>query len=140
MANQNPIEYAIKLPFSFDSYGNVYKTSNQNEIWKDRVISALGTAAGERVMRSDYGTKIPSLFFDTQDALVAGITKEITAVFASYLPLLTLLGVRVAYDELTGQMTADVSYKLPNQTSDITSVNLSSVIINKANPPYEEKL
>jgi phage baseplate assembly protein W len=140
MTTPTPTEYAIKLPFSFDSYGNVFKTGDQNDIWKDRVISALGTAAGERVMRSDYGTKIPSLFFDTQDALVAGITKEVTAAFTSYLPLLTLLGVNIAYDELSGQMTADVSYKLPNQTSDVTSVNLSSVIINKANPPYEEKL
>ena len=140
MANTNPIEYAIKLPVDIDGYGNIIKTSNQSDIWKDRVISALGTAAGERVMRADYGTKIPSLFFDTQDALVAGITKEVTAAFTSYLPLLTLLNVGITYDELTGQMVADVSYKLPNQTSDTTSVNLSSVIINKSNPPYEEKL
>jgi len=129
-------EYAISLPFTIDGYGNILKTSRQIEIWEARVKSAVGTALGERVMRSNYGTKIPELFFDTQDALNAGITKEITAVFTNYLPLLTLDNVYVTHDELEGMTTADVTYSLPNQETTTTAVSI--VTINKTTPPYEE--
>jgi phage baseplate assembly protein W len=136
MTDLNTSEYAISLPFTIDGYGNILKTSSQVEIWEDRVKSAIGTAFGERVMRSNYGTKIPEIFFDTQDTLTAGIKKEVAAVFASYLPILTLIDVLVRYDELEGTTTADVFYSLPNQTTTTTSVNI--VTINKSIPPYEE--
>lgn len=138
MINNLPnIETAISLPFSIDGYGNISKTSNQSEIWEARVKSAVGTAIGERVMRAGYGTRIPELFFDTQDALDSGIKKEVTSVFDSYLPLLTLNTVDVVYNELLGEITATISYSLPNQTTTTTSVSI--VTINKTNPPYEEK-
>jgi phage baseplate assembly protein W len=136
MNELNTAEYAISLPFTIDGYGNILKTSNQVEIWEARVKSAVGTAFGERVMRSNYGTKIPELFFDTQDALTAVVTKEITSVFANYLPILTLEGVYIAHDELNGETTADITYSLPNQTTTTTSVSV--VTINKTTPPYEE--
>ena len=136
MTDLNAFEYAISLPFTIDGYGNILKTSSQVEIWEDRVKSAIGTAFGERVMRSNYGTKIPEIFFDTQDTLTAGIKKEVAAVFASYLPILTLIDVLVRYNELEGTTTADVFYSLPNQTTTTTSVNI--VTINKSIPPYEE--
>jgi phage baseplate assembly protein W len=136
MTDLNASEYAISLPFTIDGYGNILKTSSQVEIWEDRVKSAIGTAFGERVMRSNYGTKIPEIFFDTQETLTAGIKKEVAAVFASYLPILTLIDVLVRYDELEGTTTADVFYSLPNQTTTTTSVNI--VTINKSIPPYEE--
>lgn len=135
--NFSGIEHAMSLPFSIDGYGNVSKTSNQSEIWEARVKSAVGTAIGERVMRSGYGTKIPELFFDTQDALDAGITKEVNSVFEVYLPLLTLNSVEVMHDELFGEITATISYSLPNQT--VTTTSVSIVTINKTTPPYEEK-
>jgi len=142
MTKVNALEYAISFPFTIDGYGNISKTSNQSEIWEARVKSAIGTAISERVMRSDYGTRIPELFFDTQDALDTGIRKEVTRVFASYLPLLTLNSVNVEYENLlfgktTGfATTATISYTLPNQTTTTTRVNV--VTINKNIPPYEE--
>ena len=138
MINNLPnIETAISFPFSIDGYGNIGKTSDQSEIWEARVKSAVGTALGERVMRAGYGTRITELFFDTQDELRSGITKEVSSVFDSYLPLLTLNSVDVVYDELFGELTATISYSLPNQTTITTSVSM--VTINKTNPPYEEK-
>jgi phage baseplate assembly protein W len=136
MTDLNANEYAISLPFTIDGYGNILKTSNQVEIWEARVKSAIGTAFGERVMRSNYGTKIPEIFFDTQDTLETGIKKEVTSVFANYLPILTLVDVSVVYDELQGQTTADITYSLPNQTTTTTAVSI--VTINKTIPPYEE--
>jgi phage baseplate assembly protein W len=136
MNELNAAEYAISLPFTIDGYGNILKTSNQSEIWEARVKSAIGTAFGERVMRSNYGTRIPEIFFDTQDTLSTGIKKEVTAVFANYLPLLTLIEVAVRYDELEGQTTADITYSLPNETTTTTAVSI--VTINKTTPPYEE--
>jgi len=130
------IEYAISLPFKIDGFGNISRTSKQEEIWAARVKSAVATALGERVMRSDYGTKIPELFFDTQSALYEGITKEITRVFESYLPLLQLGRVDIVYNESYGQSEASISYLLPNQTTTTTAVSL--VTINKSTPPYEE--
>jgi phage baseplate assembly protein W len=130
------IDFAISLPFRIDGFGNIAKTASQEEIWAGRVRSAVGTALGERVMRSDYGTKIPELFFDTQSALYEGITKEITRVFETYLPLLQLGSVDIVYDESYGQSVANITYSLPNQTNTSTAVSL--VTINKSTPPYEE--
>jgi phage baseplate assembly protein W len=129
-------EYAISLPFTIDGYGNILKTSNQSDIWEARVKSAVGTAFGERVMRSNYGTRIPEIFFDTQDALEAGIKKEVSAVFANYLPLLNLIDVSVVQNQFSGEVTAELTYAIPNQTTTTTAVSI--VTINKTNPPYEE--
>lgn len=137
MDNNTSLEYAISFPFAIDSYGNILKTSNQSEIWEARVKSVVGTALGERVMRSEYGTKIPELFFDTQDALDSGVRKEITSVFNNYLPLLTLLSVFVSYDYSFGQTNVTITYSLPNQTTTTTAVSI--VNINQSNPPFEEK-
>jgi phage baseplate assembly protein W len=135
MAN-SPIEYSIAFPFKFDGNGNVVKTSDQNKLWEDRVLQAIGTLISERVMRPSYGTKIPNSLFSTRSEMEQSIKKEVTAAFLNYLTSLSLQDVQFDYDYETGVRSANLTYSLPNQTVVTTSVGL--VLINKTNLPYEE--
>jgi|LauGreDrversion4_2_1035121.scaffolds.fasta_scaffold430350_2 phage baseplate assembly protein W len=137
MANTTfTVESAIAFPFSIDNRGNVVFTTNQEEIWAARVKSAVGTIAGERVMRPSYGTTIADSFFDTQTAVEDKVKRDIASVFINQLPLLTLESVNVTFDRGVGVSNATITYQLPNQISVTTSI--STVYINGAYPAYEE--
>jgi phage baseplate assembly protein W len=130
------VETALAFPFSIDDYGNVVYTTNQYEIWAGRVKSVVGTVLGERVMRPTYGTDMKRVFFNTRDSAEETIRKEISRVFATYLPLLTLGNVVIDFSEFKGKAEVTITYTLPNLTEVQTSVGI--VTIDGTRPAYEE--
>lgn len=136
MALAKIVETALAFPFSIDEYGNVVYTNDQTEIWAGRVKSVVGTVLGERVMRPTFGTDMTTVFFNTRDAAEETIKKEITRVFASYLPLLTLQETTVEFSEFSGEANARITYTLPNLIEVQTSVGI--VTIDGTKPAYEE--
>lgn len=130
-------ERAISLPFTIDSYGNVASTKDQNKIWADKVRSVIGTSVGERLMRSDFGTKIPYSTFNGQQLVAEATRKEIFAAFAKFLPALNVRDVAVSIGE-ESQVFAEVTYSLPNQQEVTTTVGLAYISGNA--PIYEEFL
>jgi phage baseplate assembly protein W len=131
-------EVAIALPVSFDAFGNIITTKDSAKIWSDRVQLAIGTNIGERVMRPDYGTKIAQNIFNTHSAMEENIRAGIQTVFSRYLPLLTLSDIVISINETDNIVTADITYELPNQVEETTSVGI--VVVSQTRPPYEEKL
>jgi phage baseplate assembly protein W len=130
-------ERAISLPFSIDSYGNVASTKDQSKIWADKVRSVIGTNVGERIMRAEFGTKVPFATFNGQQ-IVAEITRrEIFAAFAKNLPALSLQNVSVSFGD-EDQVIAEVTYSLPNQQEVTTTIGLAYISGNS--PIYEEFL
>jgi phage baseplate assembly protein W len=130
-------ERAISLPFSIDSYGNVSSTKDQSKIWADKVHSVVGTTFGERVMRSEFGTKIPFATFNGRQ-LVAEVTRrELFNAFAKFLPALTLQDVAVSFGD-EDQVIAEITYSLPNQQDVTTTIGLAYISGNS--PIYEEFL
>lgn len=136
MATTKIVETALAFPFSIDDYGNVVYTTNQYEIWAGRVKSVVGTVLGERVMRPTYGTDMKRVLFNTRDAAEETIRKEVSRVFASYLPLLTLSDVAVDFSEFKGEANVMITYALPNLIEVQTSVGI--VTIDGTRPAYEE--
>lgn len=131
-------EMAISLPFTVSTYGSVSTTTEQTKIWADRVRGAIGTMLGERVMRPNYGSKIPHEMFNLETETLKNLENEISDVFFRELPLLSLTSVEVSFDENENIISAEVVYALPNDQIVTTNVGVSSISGNS--PITQEKL
>lgn len=138
MARSPIYEYAISLPFRFDDFGNIASTTSQSKIWADRVRSAVGTTLAERVIRPDYGTKIPTNLFSDVSKMSALVEDEVQTAFTEWLPALEFDDVAVTVNEAEGIVTAEVSYFLPNKEQ--TSVSIGIARISSDSPIQEELL
>ena len=131
-------EHTIALPFSIDPYGKVTMSSDQSKIWADRVRSVIGTFLRERVMRPEFGTRIPYSIFNTQESAQQEVSVETAQAFNQHLPLLTLNSVSSSFDSYSGVINVTIIYKLPNDIVVDTSIGILTVRGNT--PPYEENL
>lgn len=131
-------EKAIALPFSVDPYGKISVTSDQSKIWADRVRSVVGTTLKERVMRPDFGGTIAYSVFESAEKAQEAISADVAEVFSVQLPLLTLNGVSSTFDEYTSTLTTDITYSIPNNKVETTTVGIVTIVGN--NPPIEETL
>ena len=129
-------EKAISLPFSIDTFGSVGTTTEQSKVWADRVRSVLGTSLRERVMRPTFGTLIPFSLFNNVENAIVEIKEEVTRAFSRQLKLLTLKDTFVEQDFYTNSLKVTVTYSLPNQETNKTSIGF--VIVRGTLPIYEE--
>lgn len=112
------IERTLDFPFRVE-YGAVASTTDNQKIWQDRVLAAVGTAIGERPMdRTDYGTTMAKTLFANLDDIVELSQEQVTIAFRKHLPYLVLSGVdvyEVYMDDLEQTyVQVDISYILPN--------------------------
>ena len=137
MASKQAIEeYAVSLPFKVGLDGAVQSTNNQAKIWQDRVLSAVGTAFGERVLNYTYGSGIYLQVFDTQKGAVDIVNREVNAVFHTFFPLLTLQKINTDFNSDTGTLSIEIVYSLPNLET--SSVYTGAVVLNGQYPNSEE--
>jgi len=134
MAIKTVSEVTISYPFTIDVYGNIAKTDDYIKIWNDRVLIALNTANGERVMNWDLGTQIPYMVFNS--ASESAVETEIRKAFLDFLPALSLDDIKSSFDINTGTITVNITYSLPNNDQVTTTVGV--VTISGNTPPYEE--
>jgi len=116
-------EKTISLPFRIDPSGNVTGTSSYSKIWADRVLVALATPRGTRIMRPTFGSAIYESEFETVSASIEQIKKEINSIFATDLTELILDEVTSEVDEVSNIVYVTVSYILPNLESGKVLVN-----------------
>jgi len=131
-------EKAISLPFSIDTFGMIGSTSEQPKIWADKVRSVIGTSIRERVMRPTFGTLIPYSLFNGEENALLEVADETREAFGKRLPLLTLIDVTVEPGSAPGELTVDITYSLPNQEVQKTSIGF--INIQGILPAYEERL
>lgn len=113
---------ALSLPFSINTLGNVISTTDYRAIWAGKVLSVVGTAINERVMRVGFGTDINSSLFQNQDGVQENLDREIRKSFSLYLPDLIFVESRVTIDEESNTYELDVLYTLPDLTQDVLVV------------------
>jgi hypothetical protein len=115
MAFNTISERAISLPFAIGADGSINSTSSTEQIWSDRVTSAVMTRKGERIRRSQFGTSVGAVSLGTLGAAKDELSKEIADIFRVVLPPLTL--IEVSADSREGSATLDlgISYRLPSQ-------------------------
>jgi phage baseplate assembly protein W len=131
------IETAISFPFTLDDNGNVARTVDQNKIWADRVRIAIGTRVGERVMRTDFGSKIARGLFDTITSMETLVREDLSSVFATQFPILKLGEIETSFDETTNYLTVTVTYSLPNKTTISSTAVVGTVSLSGNRQPYE---
>lgn len=114
---------AISLPFRLDSYGKIATSNEMSKIWSDRVRTVVGTALGERVMQSKFGSALPENLFDTIITAPGYADGQLRASFTEWLPELDFLGTTVVADDSeNGSVSLEISYQIPNyeQTTPLT--------------------
>ena len=129
-------EVALRLPMTLDSLGNFTTTTNESQIWADRVKMALGTRLGERVMRPGYGSRIGNSLFSTVSSMEETVRREVTKIFSEQFPLLEIGETVFTFNEGSGRLFVDISYTLPNRKESRTTVGIMT--ISDSTPPYEE--
>jgi phage baseplate assembly protein W len=141
--NTPPVsEKAISLPFSITPYGTIASTTDPYKLWADRARSVIGTAIGERIYRSKFGTSIPQGIFDTTEEYRVEIETQIRSAFSSFLPTLSLEDIVIANfsqdtnDNEENGLYVEVTYSLPN--GKIETIIIGVATINGNSPIIEE--
>lgn len=106
---------AIVLPMRIDDYGRVVSSSLPERVWADRVRTVLNTTVGERVMRPDYGSRIPYGLMESMQELPQLVEDAVRVSFVKFLPTLTLHSVRVI-EEYDAESFLEVSYSIPGES------------------------
>jgi phage baseplate assembly protein W len=123
---------AISLPMRVDDYGRVVATYATERIWADRVRSVIATTAGERVMRPEYGSRIPQGLLEEIPEMPDLIEDAVKVAFTRWLPDLRLDAVLlIEEDEEFGEVTMEVVYSIPNgRESQVLSLPYGSAEVN----------
>ena len=131
-------EVALKMPFQFTARGSLATVTDQETIWADRVKSALGTIAGERIMHSTFGTEIPTSAWDTKSSMQNLMPERISGVFTTLFPTLQLNEIVLDFDDFNNILYVTIEYSLPNQKKLTTQVGIAT--LSGVQPIYEENL
>lgn len=109
----------ISLPFRFDGYGHVAATSDMAKIYSDRVISAVLTSIGERLMRPSFGSEVSSIPFDSIDDVADELSATVSLAFQNFLTDLTFVDVTFEdQDPYNGEIELSIDYLVPQSVSD----------------------
>lgn len=101
---------AISLPFSFNSAGEVSYTTDEKKIIQDRLVLAIMSRPGERVMRPSFGSAIYESLFEDEQSAIGIATEAVAACFSEFFPYLTLTEVIPIQDD-NGTLELEVIYK-----------------------------
>lgn len=127
MADIKVGEVAISLPFSINEFGSITTSSSQEKIWADRVRSSIGTTVGERLLRPDYGTEIPTTVLENAESAAELIKSQVELAFVRDLTLLKLSTVETSYSERNASLTVEITYELPNRQTETVTLGFASL-------------
>lgn len=119
-------DFAITLPFSFNSAGGLSTTSDSKKIWQDRVVLVVMSYLGERVMKPEFGTHVRGFAFENIEDATLLIKNEVEAAFSRWLPNLTLDDVTAETDPVDNILNIGIVYSYGTNQAE-------SVIIRTAN-------
>lgn len=103
-------ERAISLPFSFSSVGQVSYSSDEKKIIQDRVVLAVMSRLGERVMRPNFGSEIHYATFEAQGDAADIVRQAVSVCFSTWFGYLELENVFPSLDT-DGVLQIEVTYR-----------------------------
>jgi len=125
-------ERAISLPFSFNAAGEVSYTTDEKKIIQDRIVLAVMTKLGERVMRPDFGSSIYDALFSNMDSAIEIVRQSVSGCFANWFPDLELEDVAASVDDNEGGIVFAVKYKKALQNISESLLVRTSVLTRAA--------
>lgn len=101
---------AISLPFVFNSAGQIGYTTDEKKIIQDRIVLALMSRFGERVMRPDFGSDVYLSLFEDPTSAVGIVRLAATTCFATWFPYLQFLDAQAVVSD-NDVLEIEISYK-----------------------------
>lgn len=115
----------LLLPLQVNASGGISFTSDVSRILQQRVVSAVGTQVGERVMLPRYGTDLISDLFEGNDEQTFDdIASKIRTAVVTLVPEVGLLDVQVFSDPDNNGAVATIRYTESNGVEAAVSTNL----------------
>ncbi len=125
-------ERAISLPFAFNAAGEVSYTTDEKKIIQDRIVLAVMTRLGERVMRPSFGSSIHDALFDSMESATDIVKQSVAACFAKWFPDLELEDVVASVDNNEGGIVFAVKYRKALQNVSESLLVRTSVLTRAA--------
>jgi phage baseplate assembly protein W len=123
---------ALSLPFQFDTAsGGLSITTDPNKIWQDRVIIAVMTSLGERIMRPTFGSDAPKTVGQNLNDAISIIKQSVAVSFSRWLKDLDLLEVTGFTDQTDGYLIVQIKYNYRSQNINQT-VNIKTAILSRS--------
>ena len=106
------------FPIRVDRSGGIAMSEGQQDV-EEAMRIILGTRIGERVMRSQFGSDVPTLLFEpATSATAARLTAAIQTALGRWEPRIDLLQVLVEPDPAVAtHFIASISYRLRENNS-----------------------
>lgn len=127
---------AIALPFSFNSAGEVSYTTDEKKIIQDRLVLAIMSRPGERVMRPSFGSAIYETMFEDENTAIAIATEAVAACFTEFFPSLEFIEVLPNLDG-EGTLELEVMYRKSQQTL-TESLSITTKTFSRAGEVLQE--
>lgn len=89
---------SLRFPLELGKNGSFALDHSNTDKDRSKVLSTLGTALGERVMRPDFGTDVIQAHYLSGGAVQDTIINAIKDAFDRHLPSLKLYDVKITYD------------------------------------------
>lgn len=123
-------ERAITMPFSIDNSGGIGYTESLEKIWQDRVLLAVMTNLGDRVMRPNFGGTVGASLFENINDAIALIRQSVQITFGKWLQQLSLISV-VGVVGSDSYLTIQIFYNLKNSSQE-QSVTIKTAILSRS--------
>lgn len=130
-------ERAMITPFTIDPNGNVAYTTNQSKVWDERVVSVLGTVAGTRLQRQNFGLSMLTMPFDSREEVAEAMERAVYEAFTTWLPSLRLLSADVIQEGDDDVVV--VRYALPNLDVVTSQIIVGQIALDGPNPATEDR-
>jgi len=113
----------MAFPFAVDpATGRIAMSSGDAKV-RENVRIVIGTRLGERPMRRDFGTRIPSLVHDPNDEVLVDIaSKQTVEALHLWEPRILVSGTTVEQDPDQGQFQLRITYVHVNEQVEGTAV------------------
>lgn len=128
---------AISLPFTFNSAGQIGYTEDEKKIIQDRILLAVMTKPGERVMLPSYGSQVHQALFETFDGAASTVRQAVTACFAEWFPYLVLESVDTGVNNNSGELVFEIKYR-KSPVSQIEALQIKTGTFTRAGELIEE--
>jgi uncharacterized protein len=107
------------FPVRLDQSGGIAMTVTGDDAIRLSMLTILGTARGERLMRPDFGCRIHDFVFGVRDAATAGAVAEaVREALVEWEPRIDVLDVyAVADDKDPNRLLVEINYQVRSSNS-----------------------
>lgn len=106
-----------------------FQTSNSRDVIRSDMHLLLTTSVGERVMLPTYGSRLPSLIFEPNDAVTRSLIQQVVAEdLQKWEPRINATNISISFSDDGHQLSVAIAYNILTLQSD----DMLVLIFNRA--------